>query len=315
MALVESSLLYVSLPSLSVPHFLAPAIVQAAQRTRNQLLIVLLADLFDPAHAVSHWNDVQRLLTFVYVQATKVAQDMGRLLMQIDVLLLAPNEPFPDAVVAPHLVFCVEDDPSPLPALFASIPQEMLSRGPSPPRAPVPAAPLPAPSPQPAPTRFPVVAIGGTFDHLHAGHKILLSMAARLTSRKLIVGVTDDALLTRKAHAAALESLSVRMANVRRFMAIFSPGLEADVVPINDVYGPTGWDADIQGLVVSKETADGAVAIASHRAAHDLPALKTFTIDVISATETNLSDADASLLKQTKMSSTYIREWILANGK
>ncbi|KAJ7775001.1 hypothetical protein B0H16DRAFT_1509174 [Mycena metata] len=315
MAFVDSSLLHASLSSLSVPHFLAPAVVQAAQRTRNQLLIILVAELFDPAHAVSHWNDVQQLLTFVYVQATKVAQDMGRLLMQIDVLLLAPHEPLPDAVVAPDLVFRVEDDSSPLPNLLASIPQDTLSRGPSPPLASVPAAPLPAPSPQPAPTRFPVVAIGGTFDHLHAGHKILLSMAARLTSRKLIVGVTDDALLTRKAHAAALESLSVRMANVRRFLAIFSPGLEADVVPINDVYGPTGWDADIQALVVSKETADGAVAIATHRAAHGLPALKTFTIDVISATETNLSDADANLLKQTKMSSTYIREWILANGK
>ncbi|KAJ7172332.1 hypothetical protein C8R46DRAFT_947346 [Mycena filopes] len=315
MALVDSALLYASLGSVDVPLFLVPAIIHAAQHTRTQLLIVLLADLFDPAHAVSHWNDVQQLLTFVYVQATKVAQDMGRLLMQIDVLLLPPNEPLPDAVVAPDLVFRVEGDSASLPPLLASIPQETLPRGSSQPRDPVPAAPLPAPSPESAPTRFPVVAIGGTFDHLHAGHKILLSMAARLTSRKLIVGVTDDALLTRKAHAAALEPLSVRMASVHRFLALFSPELEADVVPINDVYGPTGWDADIQGLVVSKETADGAAAIASHRAAHGLPALKTFTIDVISATETNLSDADANLLKQTKMSSTYIREWILSNGK
>lgn len=38
--------------------------------------------------------------------------------------------------------------------------------------------------------QYPVVALGGTFDHLHAGHKILLSMGAWLASRKLIVGVT-----------------------------------------------------------------------------------------------------------------------------
>lgn len=55
--------------------------------------------------------------------------------------------------------------------------------------------------------------------------------------------------------------------------------------------------------------------VATHRAAHGLPALQTFTIDVISATSTNLSDADTDLLKQTKMSSTYIREWIVANKK
>ena len=37
---------------------------------------------------------------------------------------------------------------------------------------------------------LPVVALGGTFDHLHAGHKILLSMAAWLSRKKVIVGVT-----------------------------------------------------------------------------------------------------------------------------
>lgn len=40
------------------------------------------------------------------------------------------------------------------------------------------------------PRMYPVSVIGGTFDHLHAGHKILLSMAAWITSEKLIVGVT-----------------------------------------------------------------------------------------------------------------------------
>ena len=41
-----------------------------------------------------------------------------------------------------------------------------------------------------APSLYPVVILGGTFDHLHAGHKILLSMAAWIASEKIIVGVT-----------------------------------------------------------------------------------------------------------------------------
>lgn len=40
------------------------------------------------------------------------------------------------------------------------------------------------------PPVYPVVALGGTFDHLHAGHKILLSMAAWIAKEKVIVGVT-----------------------------------------------------------------------------------------------------------------------------
>jgi pantetheine-phosphate adenylyltransferase len=34
--------------------------------------------------------------------------------------------------------------------------------------------------------------VGGTFDHLHAGHKILLSMTVWLASRKVIVGVSGE---------------------------------------------------------------------------------------------------------------------------
>ncbi|KAJ6502408.1 hypothetical protein C8R45DRAFT_895810 [Mycena sanguinolenta] len=312
MDLVDSSVVYANLPSLSVPHFLATTIVHAAQRTRSHLLIVLLADFFDPAHALSHtavWSDVQQLLTFVYVHATKVAHELNRVLMNIDVLFHGPNDRLPEPFVAPERLFRVDGDSSPLPASLLALPIETV------PRAPTPALPMnaPAPAASDSPSLFPVVALGGTFDHLHAGHKILLSMAAFIASTKLIVGVTSDALLTRKAHAAVLEPLPVRTAAVRAFLAQFKPGLEVDAVPISDVYGPTGWDANIQALVVSKETVDGGKAIAAHRAKQGLPALQTFTIDVISSTETNLSDSDAELLKQAKMSSTYIREWIVAN--
>lgn len=56
-------------------------------------------------------------------------------------------------------------------------------------------SPLPSPSPLPPKEEtdtpiFPVVAVGGTFDHLHAGHKILLSMTAWICKEKIIVGVT-----------------------------------------------------------------------------------------------------------------------------
>ncbi|KAF7305048.1 CTP-transf-like domain-containing protein [Mycena kentingensis (nom. inval.)] len=294
----STSLLYASVIN-EIPVSLP--IAHAARSTQNHLTIVLVAASFD-----YHWQSIQELLTFVYVQATRVAQDMNRILLQIDVLLHTPTDTLPHSISNPDLVFRVEGDTLELPPVLSAIPQQQLPRG----------APLPASAPF-SPTctpRLPVVALGGTFDHLHAGHKILLSMGAFLASEKLIVGVTDDALLTRKAHAEVLESLPTRIAAVRTFLTAFKPGLVYDIVPINDVYGPTGWDPNIQALVVSKETASGAASIASHRAEHALPALETFTIDVISATETSISDDNADFMKQAKMSSTYIREWIVNNA-
>lgn len=112
-----------------------------------------------------------------------------------------------------------------------------------------------------------VVALGGTFDHLHPGHKILLSIAAWLANQKVIVGVSDHALLSSKSNAHILESLETRQANVRSFLEMFKSsrvqtpmdkGFEYDIVMINDTYGPTGTDPNIQGLVVSRETVGGA---------------------------------------------------------
>ena len=58
------------------------------------------------------------------------------------------------------------------------------------------------------PTLYPVTALGGTFDHLHAGHKILLSMAAWITSQKLIVGVTG--MLSLSIHSIHILTFPIR---------------------------------------------------------------------------------------------------------
>jgi len=37
---------------------------------------------------------------------------------------------------------------------------------------------------------YPTIALGGTFDHLHNGHKILLSISAWLATKKIICGIS-----------------------------------------------------------------------------------------------------------------------------
>ncbi|KAF9479297.1 hypothetical protein BDN70DRAFT_878974 [Pholiota conissans] len=338
--IVDNALLLATLPNLTLPTFLSPIITHAVTYTRKRLIIVFFSRYFNVHHTkttqdaeddaltfpekqgLSHtlsWDAVQRILTYTYVQATKVALEMDKVLMEIDVLLKGLNEDLSDDIgVGMDICFHVTGDTVavPMPQSINALREMYLAPGE---RIPDDIFGTESGVPDPSEARFPpfypVTALGGTFDHLHAGHKILLSIGAYITSRKLIIGITDDALLQGKANKHVLEKLPRRTQRVHDFVRLFKPQIIPDIVPINDVYGPTGWDPDIQALVVSKETLSGGEAIAKHRAAHNLPPLRTFLIDVISATNSNLDHADVEWLKLHKLSSTYIRQWIVDTHK
>ena len=69
------------------------------------------------------------------------------------------------------------------------------------------------------------VCVGGTFDRLHAGHKVLLSAAALLARSRVLVGVTDDALLRDKALQPLIEPRALRAATAAAFVRAVRPGL------------------------------------------------------------------------------------------
>jgi len=60
--------------------------------------------------------------------------------------------------------------------------------------------------------KYEVACIGGTFDHMHLGHRLLLTQACLVTKTTLHVGITSDALLTKKAYAQHIEAYELRLA-------------------------------------------------------------------------------------------------------
>ncbi|KAG7400681.1 hypothetical protein PHYBOEH_004728 [Phytophthora boehmeriae] len=83
-----------------------------------------------------------------------------------------------------------------------------------------------------------LVVLGGTFDHLHNGHKKLLSLAVSICANRILIGVTADSMLTKKSNAELLEPLGQRKRAVRAYLSFLNPHLNVDIVTIEDPFGP-----------------------------------------------------------------------------
>lgn len=99
------------------------------------------------------------------------------------------------------------------------------------------------------------IAMGGTFDRIHQGHRLLLTQAALVATRRVLVGVANGPLLTNKTLTELIKPINVRIDQITDILRDCKPELVLDIVPITDVMGPTAWDGGLTCLVASKETA------------------------------------------------------------
>lgn len=81
------------------------------------------------------------------------------------------------------------------------------------------------------------------------------------------IGRIVDEMLKSKAHAELLESWSERSQKVHSFLEHIKPGLDYDIVPLKEVAGPTGVEAEISALIVSRESVAGGEQSAYHERA------------------------------------------------
>jgi len=123
------------------------------------------------------------------------------------------------------------------------------------------------------------IAVGGTFDPLHAGHKAILAKAAELSrGGELLVGLTSSEMVRNKSHDVA--DYRQRFKDVLGF--IRSQGIEPIIVRLDDPYGPTIHE-DFDYIVVSPETHPVALKINSIRRENGLEPLKIVLVDYVLA--------------------------------
>ena len=128
--------------------------------------------------------------------------------------------------------------------------------------------------------RYSKVAVGGTFDKFHDGHKKLLSTAFEL-GNQIEIGVTSDAFGGLKGD---IDSCEERMNNLKLF---FKDKSNFRVVSLDDPFGTTIYEADFDAIVVSEETEPTAVKINEIRLSKGMSPLDIVVVSFVLAEDGN----------------------------
>jgi len=139
------------------------------------------------------------------------------------------------------------------------------------------------------------VGMGGTFDHLHKGHKLLIKTALSI-SNNLVIGLTTRRLLKNKNYASKLEDYETREKNLKKFISSFTDLKRVKIIELNEPYGPPINDPKYEGLVVSQDTYPNALKMNEIREKKGFEPMIIITVAII-------KDED-----NKKLSSTSIRK-------
>lgn len=312
--------------SPQVQGFLQTRIYHALERVSSKLFVVVTSEWlsmqFDDGLRSSSWPHVEFLLKTIYTNTARFSYNLRR--------DNAENPMLPETIVLLECMHKLRGD-----VLFSDLRQSLDCREMSDgslnssscfkePFHDFVTEPgrmrrseskyIEAPPSQDQKESFSGVVLGGAFDHLHAGHKILLTMAAFLCTDRLTCGVSDEPLLKSKKFPEEMESLTVRIESVRQFLLIVSQcGITVKILPLSDSFGPTLSDSSFDVLVVSLETLNGAHAINARRQENGMEPLTIFIINVVSSAAGDGSGSPESSESDEikfKLSSTFIRAWL-----
>ena len=126
------------------------------------------------------------------------------------------------------------------------------------------------------------VAVGGTFDEFHKGHRALLQKAFEVGEHVLIGLCSDDfAKKLKKSHRIA--TYDERSGNLENFLRKMSVLDRAEIIPLNDPYGVTLSRGCVEAIVVSRETEARAYEINEKRRVKGLQPLKVIAIELVQA--------------------------------
>lgn len=132
--------------------------------------------------------------------------------------------------------------------------------------------------------KYKFVALGGTFDILHAGHRHLLSEAFKLGDMVLI-GVTSDRFVASLHKKHEVRPFSSRVRDLNRFLKTRRWSSRVRVTALREPYGPAARRKKLQALIVSEGTLASGRRLNRLRRKNGLQPLDLFVVDLLKAAD------------------------------
>lgn len=132
---------------------------------------------------------------------------------------------------------------------------------------------------------FNLVALGGTFDIIHAGHMALLDKGFSI-SKKVILGLTSDELAEKKGKKL-LNSFQIRYSRLDSLLKEKFPNSLFEITKLDNDFGPAVIEGDVEALVVSDETKSKGDLLNQLRKESDLSPVQIIIVPMILAKDGN----------------------------
>ncbi|HZW56059.1 MAG TPA: phosphopantetheine adenylyltransferase [Nitrososphaerales archaeon] len=127
------------------------------------------------------------------------------------------------------------------------------------------------------------IAVGGTFDQIHKGHRALLSRAFD-NGQQVFIGLTSDE-LAKKMGKNIRNDFAKRKSQLKRYIEENYAGRDYEISKLDAAFGPGIFTPAIEAIAVSEETLPNVAKANEKRRTLGLPDMKIEIVPLVLASD------------------------------